>query len=633
MKHLLQHIVITTLAFLMLMGNTSVAQIRQMIFNRIDTYNGLGDDRVYHILQIRDGRMAITTHNAVSVYDAVTFRNIPLDASKGMRLDAYNGAYHCYVGKNHLLWIKDNHRLKCLDVASLSFVNKVEEKIKAITGKDRIIDFFCDLDGEVWCVTSDYHLVGKERKSYSLPKNKGELQDLMNDDNCLYLFYANTEVVAINKTTGKILYTSRAFTNNRYSGTSLVVPAGKGRFYQLRNDNEGGVCLVFDTKTQKWNTIFTVPYAAHTITVAHKMAYVTTKEEMWEINTSTDEAHVVEQLTLEGTPILTKHMNTVYVDNQGGVWLGSYSNGLLYSHPTHRAPSTNEALELEDYARSKNTSVAYPLMPIITDVNINGTSLQGTETMARLYTSDTLSLEYSQRNATITFNALNYPQPRLTRYLVRLHDKDTLWHSPEELGGIIDDRGSLILNIPLHSGNNTIDIKAMLDNHSYAHSVCIIVERWWAANIPLYICIIIILIHVVLLFSNIRQEKQEESNQSITLDDTNQEFIDKARALVVANLRTKGYSVEQLSVDMCMERTGLYKKMNATIGCSPSAFIRNIRLERAIELLTTNNGMSVQDVAEAVGFNSASYMSRCFVSEYGATPLEYIKKYKKNNVH
>ena len=627
MVGLLRHIIIMCV-FLMWMGNGIRAQVHQMMFERIDTYNGLGDDRVYHILQLRDGRMAVTTHDDLSVYDAVTFRNVPLADSKGVRLKAYNGAFHCYAGKDNLLWIKDNHNLRCLDVAKMAFVEDVSAVLRQFVGNNDVIDMFCDAEGNPWFVTSDELLIGKGGRRYSLPKGKGELQDLMTDDRCFYLFYGTTEVVAADKNTGKVLYVSRAFTDGSYAFTSLVVSVGNGRFYQLRNGLSDGVCLCFDTSKRTWKTIFRVPYTVHTISVAPDMAYVTTREDMWEINTSTDSARVVETLMLEGTPILPKHMNTVFVDCQNGMWLGSYSNGLLYSHPTHKTLDTDKALGIEDYARNKVSGINYPLMPILTDVTVDGTSLIGTDIMTESYAMDTLCLEYSQRNVSLTFNALNYPQPRLTRYLVRMADVDTLWHSPEDFGGVVDDKGSLTLkNLRLGSGYHLLEVRALLGDVGYERSLCIIVERSWAQDIPLYLCFLIVLIHVILFYCKFAPERQEEKISESAIDDVSQEFIDKARSLVLANLGSKGYSVEQLSDDMCMERTGLYKKMNAIIGCSPSVFIRNIRLERAVELLSVET-MSVQEVAEAVGFNSASYMSRCFVAEYGATPLEYVRRLK-----
>jgi AraC-like DNA-binding protein len=101
--------------------------------------------------------------------------------------------------------------------------------------------------------------------------------------------------------------------------------------------------------------------------------------------------------------------------------------------------------------------------------------------------------------------------------------------------------------------------------------------------------------------------------------------MNKAEAFVKNNLTTKGYSVEQLAADLCMERTGLYKKLGSIANITPSTFIKNIRMARAIELLKEGK-YSVNEISELCGFSSSSYMSRCFQNEYSCTPLEYIKK-------
>ena len=80
-----------------------------------------------------------------------------------------------------------------------------------------------------------------------------------------------------------------------------------------------------------------------------------------------------------------------------------------------------------------------------------------------------------------------------------------------------------------------------------------------------------------------------------------------------------GYSVEQLSRDLCMERTGLYRKLVNLLDQSPSLFIRNIRLQRAAQLLTENE-LSIAEIAERTGFSSSSYLSNASKKCMDAAP-------------
>lgn len=118
------------------------------------------------------------------------------------------------------------------------------------------------------------------------------------------------------------------------------------------------------------------------------------------------------------------------------------------------------------------------------------------------------------------------------------------------------------------------------------------------------------------------KESGEDENPDDTLSDSDHEFIAKAVEIVERNLDTPGYSVEQLSKDLCMDRTGLYRKLTAMLDRSPSLFIRDIRLQNAARLLRESD-MSVTEIAEATGFSTTSYMSKCFQERYGCRPSEY----------
>ncbi|MCR4613207.1 MAG: AraC family transcriptional regulator [Bacteroidaceae bacterium] len=102
-------------------------------------------------------------------------------------------------------------------------------------------------------------------------------------------------------------------------------------------------------------------------------------------------------------------------------------------------------------------------------------------------------------------------------------------------------------------------------------------------------------------------------------------FVARAIALVEQNLNTPGYNVEQLAADLCIERTGLYKKLTAMLDQTPTLFMRRIRMERAARLLREGR-LSIAEIAEQTGFQSASYFSRLFQETYGQKPSEYAKQ-------
>ncbi len=101
-----------------------------------------------------------------------------------------------------------------------------------------------------------------------------------------------------------------------------------------------------------------------------------------------------------------------------------------------------------------------------------------------------------------------------------------------------------------------------------------------------------------------------------------EELIERALKYVDENLQNPSYSVVQLSKDMNMDRTGLYRKLLALTGHAPIMFIRSVRLKRAVMLLNQKR-YSQAEIAEQVGFSNAAYFSKCFKEEYGVSPSHY----------
>ena len=108
---------------------------------------------------------------------------------------------------------------------------------------------------------------------------------------------------------------------------------------------------------------------------------------------------------------------------------------------------------------------------------------------------------------------------------------------------------------------------------------------------------------------------------NLTVTDIDKELIKKALEQVEKNIDNTSYSVEQLSNDLFMDRTGLYRKIVSIVGQTPTDFIRTVRLKKAIHLL--EKGKPVYEVSESVGFGSASYFIKCFQKEFGMKPSQY----------
>ena len=96
-------------------------------------------------------------------------------------------------------------------------------------------------------------------------------------------------------------------------------------------------------------------------------------------------------------------------------------------------------------------------------------------------------------------------------------------------------------------------------------------------------------------------------------------LIEKLEAHILANLDNAQFGVEQLADLMNISRSQLHRKLKKTTGKSISQFIREYRLKQAHRLLVIGD-FSTSEVADKVGFGSASYFSKCFTEYFGYSP-------------
>ncbi|MEZ4968123.1 MAG: DUF4242 domain-containing protein [Flavobacteriaceae bacterium] len=86
------------------------------------------------------------------------------------------------------------------------------------------------------------------------------------------------------------------------------------------------------------------------------------------------------------------------------------------------------------------------------------------------------------------------------------------------------------------------------------------------------------------------------------------------------------FNANDFSKNMGLSKSQLYRKIIGLTGKSPNSFIKDYRLEKALQLLNTKAN-SISEVAFATGFNSPAYFSKCFMDHYGILPSKYIQNY------
>jgi TolB-like protein/AraC-like DNA-binding protein len=101
-----------------------------------------------------------------------------------------------------------------------------------------------------------------------------------------------------------------------------------------------------------------------------------------------------------------------------------------------------------------------------------------------------------------------------------------------------------------------------------------------------------------------------------------QEFIQKLRNIVEANLSDEKFGVNELAQATGMNYFSLNRKLHSVVKKTTSQFINEIRLEKAKDILEQEDHPTASEVAYRVGFGSPAYFNRCFHEHFGYPPGE-----------
>ena len=501
-------------------------------FYVLNTQQGLSDNHVLQMMQLPDDRLVVRTQKGINVYDGKQFRFIPLYDKEAQRLGKYDGQTHLYVDSQDRLWVKDNHRVYCIDLRKTQVLLHPLDSLRkslenadsknALLGdvslnQDTISDLFVDSKRNVWAIVGKMAINTFNGRGIHLKDCWGNLQDLDTDGDYVYTFHSLGTVAAFKN--GKLAYTVSAYSPSEalcYQNTSLTVSIPRGQFYQIRTGynekkhTDASVFLHFDSAHRKYSKIFACEYVLHTLNMSlGDQALISSQYGYLMFDLKVGNApREVKELTLPNGKSLITGINTVYRDREGAIWLGTYNDGLIYVSPM-------------------------------------------------------LGL----------FFTINKP--------------------------------------------------------------------WWKSEWAfLLLTLLVILIVVIFLYrrkkwnapvgveGEMALSDKKEDDESLTLPvkqtvvEEEPEFVHSIRTLVEQHLENSEYGVEQLARDLCMERTGLYKKLTALSKTTPVVFIRQIRLQHAAILLKEEK-LTVNEIAERTGFSSPSYFTKCFKKEFGVLPSEY----------
>ena len=101
-------------------------------------------------------------------------------------------------------------------------------------------------------------------------------------------------------------------------------------------------------------------------------------------------------------------------------------------------------------------------------------------------------------------------------------------------------------------------------------------------------------------------------------------FLRNVYALIESNLDNADFGTSELMAQTHMSRMSLYRKLKNLTALAPGDLIRMYRLKRAAQYLT--KGHSVSETAYMVGFETPSYFTKAFRSQYQMTPTQFVSQ-------
>lgn len=115
--------------------------------------------------------------------------------------------------------------------------------------------------------------------------------------------------------------------------------------------------------------------------------------------------------------------------------------------------------------------------------------------------------------------------------------------------------------------------------------------------------------------------------QELNYTSLDEDFLQRAISCVQKHLDNSEFDQQQFMEEMATSKSTLYKKLKSLTGLNTSAFIRNIRLKAACQIIEEKKRVRISELAYAVGFNDPKYFSACFRKEFGMLPSEYMERY------
>ncbi|MBR5671286.1 MAG: response regulator [Bacteroidales bacterium] len=118
--------------------------------------------------------------------------------------------------------------------------------------------------------------------------------------------------------------------------------------------------------------------------------------------------------------------------------------------------------------------------------------------------------------------------------------------------------------------------------------------------------------------------------KDVDIKTPDEKLLERVMKVINDQLSDPALKVDTVAMEVGLSRVHLYRKIKELTNMTTNEFIKNIRLKKAAEMLSTGKH-SIAELSEAVGFASATYFATAFKNLYGMSPSEYARSVASQN--
>ncbi len=123
-------------------------------------------------------------------------------------------------------------------------------------------------------------------------------------------------------------------------------------------------------------------------------------------------------------------------------------------------------------------------------------------------------------------------------------------------------------------------------------------------------------------------DHEEPDNYEQFLVKKDVQLLEKIHQVIEENMDNSDFNIDTIASGIGLSRSAFFKKLKSLTGLAPVDLVKEIRLNKSIELIK-NTDMTISEIAFAVGFKDSGYYSKCFRKKYNQSPREYMNEWRK----